>query len=199
MIALDKIISGLPQINEKNRNYVMGGILLAVFAVYYFIVMQPQLAALRALNPEITIFKEDLRKAKDDIGRLNLYLRQVNELDETVKVLGGQVRSKEEVHLILESISVLANDDRIRVEQMAPVFDGQQQLLKTKEGIYYSLPITMDVRGGYHDFGRFLNDIENNQVSLKVKKFSIVASPQDNLKHVIKLTLDAIIIEAEKE
>ncbi len=199
MIALDKIISGLPQINEKNRNYVMGGILLAVFAVYYFIVMQPQLAALRALNPEITIFKEDLRKAKDDIGRLNLYLRQVNELDETVKVLGGQVRSKEEVHLILESISVLANEDRIRVEQMAPVFDGQQQLLKTKEGIYYSLPITMDVRGGYHDFGRFLNDIENNQVSLKVKKFSIVASPQDNLKHVIKLTLDAIIIEAEKE
>ena len=199
MIALDKIISGVPQINEKNRNYVMGGILLAVFAVYYFIVMQPQLAALRALNPEITILKEDLQKAKDDIGRLNLYLRQVNELDETVKTLGGQVRPKEEVHLILESISVSANENRIRVEQMVPVFDGQQQLLKTKEGVYYSLPVTMDVRGGYHDFGRFLSDIENHQVSLKVKKFSIVASPQDNLKHVIKLTLDAIIIEAAKE
>lgn len=198
MSAFDKITSALPQINEKNRNYVLGGILFAVFAVYYFIIMQPQLAALRALNPEIAILQEDLKKAKDDIGRLNVYLKQVSEFDDKVATLGGQVRSKEEVHLIMESISVLANENRIRVEQVVPVFDGQKQLLKTKEGVYYSLPITMDVRGGYHDFGRFLNDIENNQVSLKVKKFSIVASPQDNMKHVIKLTLDAIIIEAAK-
>ena len=199
MSVLDKMPAGLLQINEKNRNYVLGGILLAVFAVYYFVIMQPQLSALRALNPEITSLKEDLQTAKDNIGKLGSYLKQVGDLDEQVQALGGQVKSKEEVHVIMESISVLANQNRVRVEQMVPAFDGQQQLLKTKEGIYYSLPITMDVRGGYHDFGRFLNDIENNHVSLKVKKFSMIASPQDNVKHIIKLTLDAIIIEVGKQ
>ena len=199
MNIVDKITSSLPQINEKNRNYVLGAILFVIFLVYYFVVMQPQLSALRTLNPEISSLTEDLKKTRDDIQKIKLYESQVKELQAKVKILSDKVKSKEEVHLILEKISTLANTNHIHVEQIVPVFDRQEQLLKTREGIYYSLPVMLDTHGSYHDFGRFLNDLENDPISLRIEKFTIVSNPQDTMKHVIKLTVQATIIELAKE
>ena len=199
MSIKDKITSSLPQITDKNRNYVLGAILLAVFLIYYFVVMQPQLSTLRVLNPEIALLKQDLQKAREDLQKMNLYQSQVAQLQDKVKILGDRVKLKEEVHIIMEMISLMANENRVRIEQMVPAFDGQQSLLKTKEGNYFSLPIVIDARAGYHDFGRFLNNVENDSISLNVDKFSIVANPQDTMRHVIRLTLRATIMEAVKE
>src|SRR3989338_4757179 len=187
------------QINDKNRNYILGGILFAIFFVYYFVIMQPQLMTLRSLSPEITILSQDLKKAKDDIEKLHVYQRQVNQLQQKISLLGERIKSKEEVPVILERISNLANQYHIRVAQITPMLDTQELLMKGKEGNYFSLPIMIEARSNYHDFGRFLNDIESDSISLTVEKFSILANAQDTLKHEIKLTVNAVVLEPAGE
>ncbi|OGX26849.1 MAG: hypothetical protein A2787_06625 [Omnitrophica WOR_2 bacterium RIFCSPHIGHO2_01_FULL_48_9] len=187
------------QINDKNRNYILGGILFAIFFVYYFVIMQPQLMTLRSLSPEITILSQDLKKAKDDIEKLHVYQSQVNQLQQKISLLGERIKSKEEVPVILERISNLANQYHIRVDQITPMLDTQELLMKGKEGNYFSLPIMIEARSNYHDFGRFLNDIESDSISLTVEKFSILANAQDTLKHEIKLTVNAVVLEPAGE
>jgi len=67
--------------------------------------------------------------------------------------------------------------------------------LKNNDGKYFALPILIECRSGYHDFGRFLTEIEKNDVFLMIEKFTITANTQDMLKHSIKLTVNAIILE----
>ena len=59
----------------------------------------------------------------------------------------------------------------------------------------FSVPIFMDANGGYHDFGRFLNQLETEEICLSVTDFSIASRQADKSHHAIKMTLDAIIFE----
>ena len=145
------------------------------------------------------VLSQDLKKTQEDIQNLHVYQGQVNNLKDKVSVLGDKIRSKEEVPIILERISELANKYHIRVDQIMPMFDDQELIMKGKEGKYFSLPIMIDARSNYHDFGRFLTDVENSDISLTVEKFSILANAQDTLKHTVKLTLQAVVLEPVSE
>ena len=199
MTILDKILNSLPQVSDKNRKFILGGILFLIFVVYYFVIMQPQLSTLRALNPEIMVITQDLQRAKDDIARMATYKKQVAELQNKVNQLGGGIKSREEVPRILERISLLANKYRMRIDQIMPLAENQELLLKNNDGKYFALPILIECRSGYHDLGRFLNEMGQNDVSLTIDKFTITANSQNLLKHSIKLTINAIILEAVGE
>lgn len=187
------------QINEKNRNYILGGLLVVIFLIYYFIIMRPQLTTLRKLSPEISVLSQDLKKAKEDIQKLNEYQMQVDKLKTKTSGLSERIKTKEEVPVILERISYLANKYHIRVDRVVPMFETQELVMKGKEGKYFSLPIMIEASSGYHDFGRFLTDVENNNISLTVDKFSILANTQDTLKHTVKLTLYAVVLDPAGE
>ncbi len=195
MIDIDKLLNKLPQADEKNKKFILGGILLFIFLIYYFVIMQPQLSTLRTLNPEIMLITQDLKKIETDVTQMAQYRKQVEVLQKKVDQVGGGIKTKEDVPRILEQISRMANKYRIRIDQIMPLVENQEVLLKNNDGKYMALPIAIDCQGGYHDFGRFVNDIEQNNASLKVDRFTITANTQDMLKHSIKLTLNAILLE----
>jgi Tfp pilus assembly protein PilO len=199
MKALDKVKTAMPVVDEKMIKYIIGGILLLVFLAWYFLVVQPQLTALQKLSPEITELKQQIQQAKDDVQKMNLYQGQLNQLRAKAGGVESSVQSKEDVPKVLEKISQYASKYRIRVDQIVPLFEAQEVVLKNKEGKYYSLPILVEGKSSYHDFGKFINALETDQASLTIKKFSIMANQQDALKHAIKVTVSAIILEAAGE
>ena len=196
---IDKISNSLPQVNEKNRKFVLIGIMGFVFFIYYFVIMQPQLSTLRTINPEIMIITQDLQKVKDDVNRMAQYRKQVEDLKTKITKVGGGIKSKEDVPKILERISLVANKHRIRIDQMMPLVENQEVILKNNEGKYVALPILVDGHGGYHDFARFVYDIEEKDASLKIDRFTLTANSEDMLKHTIKLTINAILLEPAGE
>ncbi len=192
---LDNILSQLPKVDEKNRNFLLGGVLIVIFLLDYFLVMSPQLKTLRTLNPKISSLATDIKTAKEDIKKINQYRQEIAKLNEQQEKANRRVITNEEVNWVLESISRMANDEHVKIDQIMPLKGSETVLLTNKDGKYYSLPIMVNARCGYHDLGRFLNKVERGDVFLSINDFSFAASGDDTSRHVAKLTFKAVVFE----
>lgn len=190
----DKLLSVSDKINEKNRLYIFIGILLSVGLLDYFILLKPQLATLTKIIPETRMLAQDIKKLTEDIQKLEFYRHEAKRFKKQVEETNTQVSSKEEVSLILERISLLANQSGLRINHIMPITSEQEILMEDNERQYFSLPILVKAAAGYHHFGRFLNQIEKDGGSLDVGAFAI-SSSSDPRQHAIELTLRAIVFE----
>ena len=197
MKIANKISSYLESVDEKTIYYLLGGVLFFVFLLDYFILMKPQISTLVKISPEINLLSDDIAKAKNDIQRFQQYKKEVEDLKGKVKKSNKKLKFKEEVPLILENISFMADNNGIIIDRVMPNFPEQKVLLENNERRYYGLPIFIKARSNYHDFGSFLNQIENGDIFFNVSSFAVVATTGKR-KHVIEIVLDAVIYEELK-
>ena len=189
--AVSTLISN---IDERYRYYIGGGVLLFLFLLDYFIIMGPQLNNLTKMTPQFKLMEEDIQKAETDIQNKENYQKQVKDLSAKITEEDVKIRSKEEVPLTLEYISRLADENNIRIDQIKPNTAGQNKLLENKGRRYFAVPIVLEAKGGYHDVGKFLNQIESGDVFFNIKDFSMTSLGESKY-HKIKLTLEAITYE----
>jgi len=193
------IFSKLTALDEKNRYYILAGILLFIFLLDYFLIMQPQLRTLMTLNPKITILAKDFKRVKGDMPRYNQYQEEVFKLREKKMVSGTKILLKEEVSMILENISRIANKVGVRINQIMPIKDSQQLVLANEDGRYYALSILVDARGGYHDIGRFFNQVENDPIFMSIIDFDITANTSDPAHHSTRVTIKSYVLGKGEE
>ena len=70
--------------------------------------------------------------------------------------------------------------------------------MKNNDGQYLAVPVKVEASGGYHNFGRFLNQLENEEQFFTIFDFSIIGNNQDTVHHSISLTIKALIFEANR-
>ena len=190
----EKISSVFSKVDGKNRYFVFVGILFAVFLLDYFLLMRPQLSALKKISPEIKSVSDNIKKAKEDIKKLKIYRADLQKVSEKFAAANLKVKSRNEVSFILEYIAYVASEAGVKIDQIMPDTLSQELLTENDQRKYYDLPIYMEARSSYHNFGHFLNKIEQNDISLRIGTFSIVVT-NDTRNHAIKLTFKATIFE----
>ena len=195
MNPLEKIPEIIAKLDEKNRYYILGGILLGIFLLDYFLVMQPQLATLRSLNPKISLLAKDIRSAEDSIHQYTKYQKDLTNLKEKGTVVNERIISKEEVPMVMEKISRMANKSGVKIDQIMPLKGSEAVLMKNNDGKYSALPIQVEARSGYHDFGRFINQLENSEIFLSVANFSFAADASDTLRQAARLTVKIVVFD----
>ncbi len=196
--SIEQIGNKIKNLDEKNLYYLFGGILVLIFVLDYLVLMRPQLNSLYKLGPNIATLSDDIARTKNDTGKVEEYKKEIDRLAEELENAKARVRSKEEVSIILEQLSVLADKNGIKIDQFAPVFQDQTKVLDNKDVVYYTLPIDIEARATYHDFGRFINDLENANLFFKVSDFSI-AHTEESKYNVVKVTVLTIIFEKNKK
>lgn len=191
---LSKLILDWIRGDEKNRYYVLGGGLLAVFLLDYFLIMQPlQIKHLMALNPKITLLAKDLKQSKHDIKRQAEYSKNLVDIQSKMNMMESRVISREEIPQLLGRISQLANEMGVRINQVIPLRNQEELALSNTEVNYYFLPIQIHARGGYHAIGRFFAELENDHSFLNISDFTIAASQDDFMQHSLRMTLQTLI------
>ncbi|OGW96519.1 MAG: hypothetical protein A2Z81_00710 [Omnitrophica WOR_2 bacterium GWA2_45_18] len=191
---IENILSIIGKVDEKKRFYLFIGVLVFVFLLDYLILMRPQLSTLMKINPEINILSQDIKQTQDDLLKISFYKSEVDRLRKNIKEVNQMIRSKDEVPLILERISRLANQNSIKIDQIMPNTQGQEILLDNKEQKYFKLPVLVEARGGFHNLGRFLNTIENDKMIVTIVDFDITKLNETNTL-AVRLTLEAVIFE----
>jgi len=153
---------------------------------------------LSKLNPKIEILSDDITKTKDDIARIDQYKAQVVELEASVSNVELKVNSRNEVPLILEYISRAADKYGVQIDQIMPNTQDQELVLEGSHRTYYALPIFIEATTGYHNFGRFLGEIETGDIYLDAVSFTIASVGESSL-HRAKMTLEAVVYEDSKK
>ena len=193
----NKVIAKISAMDRQQRYLVFGGVLLFVFLLDYLILMRPQLGALGKLSPKIQTLAADLKTNKDNIQKIDYYRSESERLKEKVALLNARVRSKEEMSQVLEEISSLANDNRVKIDQIIPNMDDTQSILKNNHRNYSTLPIAIEAKSNFHNLGRFINKLETAEIFFTVGNLMITPG-DDTRQHSIKLTVNAIVYEPAK-
>lgn len=189
---------GLSQIQEKHPLLPICGVILAIFLVDYVAVLQFQLKAFMSLNPKISTLSQDLKGIKDNIARMPQYEKEVKTLTEKIEKISKKVKPKGEMPLIIEDLSRVANKNGVKIDQIMPDPSAEKLLLKNKDGSYYSTPVLIEARSGYHNFGRFLNQLEIEGLFMDTPELAIMSDPAGPTEHKMKLTLNVIFFENAK-
>ncbi len=178
----------------RNLYYLLGGGLLLLGILDYFFLLSPQIKTLTKVRAEKAVLRENVQRAQQDLIQLNRYRQQLKTLRRDIDRLNARVHAKTDVPLILEYISGVANQYQVKIRQMMPDVQNMDVVLEEGGKRYLALPIVIEARAGYHAFGRFLNAVEEGDLVLRVRRFSILERTGKKT-HNIKLTLRVIVID----
>jgi len=190
----EKISSILEKIEGNNRYYFLVGFMVFVLLLDYFSLMSPQLAAFKKINPEIKRVSDKIKKARIDMKKLDTYQSDLEKLSKKFEEANLKVKSRDEVPVLLEQIANIAYESGVKIDQIIPNPLDQELLTENSQRKYFDLPIYVEARSSYHNFGRFLNKLSQNDISLRIGAFTIVAT-DDMRYHLVKLTFKATVYE----
>ena len=131
------------------------------------------MSSLNKINPKIKLAADELKSSEENIDKTAFFTSENAKLKVKFDQMSSRVKGRDEMPLILERISRLALKYNIKIDQMTPDLTKQKILLKEKDRNYYALPIKIDAKSDYHSFGRFLNEVETDELFLMVGKFKI--------------------------
>ena len=197
-IKFDPIIERLKKLDPKYHYIILGGALLLVFLLNYFLLLKPLLGSLNKVNTQISELRHNLEDVKTDIARVGQNQDQLEKIRNQVNEVKVKIRSAQEVPLILEDISRIASAQGLKIDQLMPLKDQKVLLAKQKDVEYYALPILVQARSPYHDLGRWLSQLEEEKIFYGIGSLSITANPKDTMRHQVQITIKAAIFEPTK-
>jgi type IV pilus assembly protein PilO len=189
-----KIVEKLTALDEKHWRLIGIGVILLVFALDYFLILRHQIGALTKINPEIETLRTNIERASNQVARLPNYQDQLDALTLDVGDLRKTFLSKDQISLLLEDISLLADKHHLNIEAVLPKTIEMESVLEYETTRYLELPVFIEANGGYHDFGRWLNALEKIEPIWRMDSFTIVSTGNAKV-HRIQLAINAIVTE----
>jgi len=190
----EKMMTKAQKLDVRYWYYLLGAFLFLIVMADYFFIMKPQLGTLNKLNPEIKVLSDNLKRTQTDITRISQYKTQVEALKKAVEELRLRVRTKQEVPFIIEKISRIAHQHDVKIDQIMPNTLAQEITLENDDRTYYDLPIIIEARSTYHDFGRFINELESEETFFQVEGLTVSSMAGSRL-NVVKVTMSTIVYE----
>ncbi len=187
-----KFISKLNEQNPFLIVWLAAGVILVVFYVLFF---QAKVKETTVLSAEIGNLQQSLDQTKSDLQRIKQYSQELDNLRTKIENFSKRVKSKDEIPVAFEKLSRFAADNGVKIEQMMPDEARSEIVLSNAEGNFVAIPVIIGARSSYHDFGRFVDKLEDAGIFVGVYDFGIMTNPTDSNQHLVKLVLRLIIFE----
>jgi len=194
-IDLTKILGLFNNLNEQARYAILGGVVFLIVLLDVFFLVLPQISGIVHVNNQVKKMSEDAQQVLTDRQRINQLRKNLQEARDRLSSLSKKVRPIQEVPVILSTISSIANAYGVKIDQLVPEKKQQEDLTTSLEAKYYALPVVIKAHGGYHMFGRFLNKLENGDLSFILKDFIIQNDEKDTNTHLFSLTIKIILVD----
>lgn len=196
----------LPKINiqkikDDKAMQVVGitiGVYLVIAFIVYLILINAKFSEVGRINTQIREKKEAIRlsggvaKQKDKIKEAK---EQIEELKQQINYYEAKLPTEKDIPQILQYLSQIANESGVkllRIEKFKEVQEEKEQTL------YVTVPLSLDVKGGYHSIGRFVNKIETAQRFMKVQDFEIKKDKKTPLEHQANILLYTYMLYKEE-
>lgn len=179
--------------------------LLSVVAFYNFS-LRPNFKNLKTLASQVSKLKTEIKSINKEIAGIKNLQKQFENMQKQSELAAKGFLKDRDYTSLMEEISRIAKDERIKIVNMGPVKDktpddkkqaGQrlnetqaQQRPSSKMAVA-EVAVSVSIKGGYHNIGRFINGLENSQLLINVKDLDIAANYSDSLNHNAALLITA--------
>ncbi len=198
-VTLEDLIGRFNGLDIKIRIGVFIAILLVVLAVDYFAVLQFELGSLSTTNDQIKKSNDEIAKLQADQARLGQIKNTLKKVKEDFSKIQSKVRPLQDLPVILEDLTKMALAAHLTVDQITPSREGQEDFATVGGVKYFALPVVVMAHCGYHNFGQFLNNVENSNVMFLLKDLRMEGSEKQNSAVAVTATLKVIVADKPLE
>lgn len=184
MTELDKIIT---KINSLDKQKIILIILVCAVIIYidFAFILQAQFKGVKSVGGKILKLNKDIVALSQDLAVMQK--TQATQAGKSSAQKAKTIISEHDLSSLLENISSIANKVNVRIMQIKPSRDLKDS--DSKSGNAVPVLITMELLSGYHNLGKFINDIENSDVLISIDELKILANAKDPLLQNVNLTL----------
>ncbi len=194
---LSPLVERFNRLDIKLRYALFVFVLIALVGLDYTFLIRAQVGELRVIDEQVKKITQDTAQVNAEIQRINQVKSDLDKMRVQLEEFNSKVRFVQDVPVLLEDIARLANESGVGIDRIVPVIKNQVALTSGTEVKYYSLPIVIDARSGYHMFGRFLNQLENSDLMFMLNDLRI-EEDKTKLADVLSIRSTLKIILAEK-
>jgi Tfp pilus assembly protein PilO len=166
------------ELNKKTVAVIVGVVVVVVIAVF---LLKPLFLKVDALGRELKTLEEEMVSSREVISRKELFRRD------------GHLLKRQEVSRAIGEMTDMGGTFNINFLSTSP------QIITRPEGSPYPvLPIRMNVRSEYKDFGLFLGGLENLKGSIvTVKSFDVTTGESILPRVKVELVVEVYLREGE--
>ena len=187
----NKISNGVNALKLDNKKiFLIALACLLMLYVDFALMMKLQLQGIRTLTPKII-------KLRKDIDNLTKDLSWMQDLEQKAakaqKQMGAfktkEIISEDKLLLLLQEVSDLANENRVKIMQINTSRDTKAQEEVIAGERLLPIIIALDLSCGYHFLGSFINALENAGHFIDLQDMKIVRDPHNYLLQKVSLVL----------
>ena len=195
---LTKILESFNNLNAQARYGIFGAVVELILAADVFLLALPQCRSIGEIDKQIKKTSEDTLQILKDKQRIKQIRKNLEETRLKLEAMNNKVRSVQEVPAVLETISRVAQENGVKIEQLMPDKPKQESLTVSADGRYYALPVMIQARCGYHKFGVFLNKLEHEELYFILKDLTVQHDDKLTNGHSFALTIKIILVDKTK-
>jgi len=198
MINLTKLTEKIKKIQflnqlELDTQKIMLIVLTSVIVFYidFNFIFKAQLKALGKSGIQIVNVKKGLDNFKKDFKNMQDLKARLTLLPQKEAPKAKKIILENQFAGLLQDISKTANNNEVRILQLRPLREPQNAATYQIRAVNGLTPlfVILDLSSGYHNLGKFINELENLQAFVGVKDIKITTLDDNYLKQKISLIL----------
>ena len=180
---------------QKNILIILVGI--NTLLIYMYFVFFPQVVNDINLTRNIIRTRGNLIAARSLIAEKGKLKDKAEEYDKKIELYEKKLPAQQEIPALLENLSKMAKNANITIIGITPAASKTAKEKKNQNQVYKEIPILIKAKSGYHELGRFLNNLENADRFMKVTDISIKANAALPKKHDVQLMVYTYALSGE--
>ncbi len=155
----------------------------------YTYLLKPQLHKVGDLQQQITKLNGDLDVFAQESARAQAMKKDFARGEGAPRI--KHLVTEGEILLLIERISSLAKDNRMRVVQIKPV--RESQAVGAKKAGVTPFSVELEVASDYYNLTRFIRGVEDDEFFMSVKSMRIVPSTSDQAAQKIQIIIRTFV------
>lgn len=154
-------------------------ILLLPLVVFYFAYYQPKAKNIKSLDQQKTTLEKKIREVKIKVADLAKFEKEFKEAEEQFFAKAVLLPKEKEIPKLLKDISSLGRNAGLDFLTFKPLAD-------VPKDFYAEIPITINVRGPYHNMGFFFDQVSKLERIVSVSNVKMSAPVKEGGEMLLK-------------
>ena len=149
-------------LDQKIKFGAVALLVVALVALFYFVVLSPNVEKIKKLEEEKTALQADVDKAEKAADNLEQHKKELKEIEQQFEKISIVLPKTKEIPALLRGISDHGTSAGLDFNSFNP---GSE----TPQDFYAEIPISIQVAGPYHNVGYFLDQVSKLERIVTVK------------------------------
>ncbi|MCP4649420.1 MAG: type 4a pilus biogenesis protein PilO [PVC group bacterium] len=168
---------------------VMGGVIISCLVLTI-----PQVLNLIKVSSAAAEKKAILTEIESGINNFDAWQKDLGSLKQIYLHNMSKLPLQKEFSVFLELFSKVAKKNNVKLIAIEP-----QKPVDDQDMFFVRIPVYIDAACGYHDLGKFLNDLEYSSKLLRIENIRIENDGVDPLIQQVFLRIDTFCVKEKQE